>query len=169
SNVAICHLTKFENAALQLFALGLYTFYTENIAKLKEDNQILHSNFNSSVFGAVSYNFGPNVVITMHTDHTNLAWGWCSITALENFDHKQGEHVILWDLHLVIEFSAGTTILIPSAILLHSNVNINANKTCCSFTQYSTDGLFRWVNYRCWIQKEFEAQEGDIKQLGPER
>ncbi|KZT03240.1 uncharacterized protein LAESUDRAFT_660356 [Laetiporus sulphureus 93-53] len=168
-NVAICRLTKFGNAALQLFAPGLYNFYEENIAKLKEDNQSLCSNFNGSVFGGATYNFGPNVVTAMHTNHANLAWGWCSVTALRNFDHKQGGHLILWDLRLVIEFPAGATILIPSAILLHSNVNINANETRCSFTQYSAGGLFRWVDCRFQTQKQFEAEGGDMKRLGPER
>ncbi|KAF8125540.1 hypothetical protein K438DRAFT_2002046 [Mycena galopus ATCC 62051] len=41
---------------------------------------------------------------------------------------------------------AGSTILIPSAILRHSNVGIAANERRYSFTQYSAAGMFRWVD-----------------------
>ncbi|KAJ7624191.1 hypothetical protein B0H17DRAFT_1151319 [Mycena rosella] len=52
------------------------------------------------------------------------AWGWCSITALGDFDPNKGGHLILWDLRLAIRFPPGSTILIPSALLHHSNVAI---------------------------------------------
>jgi hypothetical protein len=45
----------------------------------------------------------------------------------------------------VVEFPPGSTVLIPSAILSHSNVDINEGEKRYSFTQYASGGLFRWV------------------------
>ncbi|KAF8139523.1 hypothetical protein K438DRAFT_1785611 [Mycena galopus ATCC 62051] len=85
-------------------------------------------------------------VTRCHVDGLNLAWGWCSITALGNFDADYGGHLVLWDLKLVIRFPAGSTILLPSATLRHSNVGIAEEETRYSFTQFSAAGLFRWVD-----------------------
>ncbi|KAF9539372.1 hypothetical protein CPC08DRAFT_651196, partial [Agrocybe pediades] len=50
-----------------------------------------------------------------------------------------------WNCGLVIEFPAGSTILIPSGILSHSNTTISEGETRYSFTQYAAGGLFCWV------------------------
>ena len=55
--------------------------------------------------------------------------------------------MVLWDLKLVIEFPPGSTILIPSATLRHSNVAIQPGEKRFSFTQYTAGGLFRWVDH----------------------
>jgi hypothetical protein len=59
---------------------------------------------------------------------------------------------VLWDLQLVIEFPPGSTILIPSAVLHHSNIPIQKGEERYSFTQYTAGGLFRWVDHG--FQKE---------------
>jgi hypothetical protein len=64
---------------------------------------------------------------------------------LGNFDPDYGGHLILWDLGLVIRFPPGSTILIPSALIRHSNVPIRAHEQRGSFVQYTAGGLFRWV------------------------
>ncbi|KAJ7937906.1 hypothetical protein B0H13DRAFT_1580401, partial [Mycena leptocephala] len=61
------------------------------------------------------------------------------------FDPDFGGHLVLWDLKLVIRFPPGATILIPSAIVRHSNVPIRPDERRCSFTQYTAGGLFRWI------------------------
>lgn len=53
---------------------------------------------------------------------------------------------MLWDLKVVIEFPPGSTILIPSATLRHSNVGIRKGERRYSVTQYAAGGLFRWVD-----------------------
>ena len=53
--------------------------------------------------------------------------------------------MVLWDLKLVIMFPSGSTIIIPSAMVRHSNTSVGMNKTCYSVTQYSAGGLFHWV------------------------
>lgn len=46
----------------------------------------------------------------------------------------------------MIEFPPGSTIIIPSAALRHSNAAIQQGETRYSFTQYTAGGLFRWVD-----------------------
>lgn len=74
-----------------------------------------------------------------------MAFGWCAVTALGQFDSQKGGHLILWELGLVIEFPAGSTIFLPSAVVSHSNVPVAQDETRYSFTQYAAGGLFQWV------------------------
>ncbi len=107
-----------------------------------------------------------------HCDHLNLGPGVCPIFEIGDFDHTKGGHLILWDLKLVIKFPSGTLILIPSALLEHSNVPIcegmplsslflSVNllilgETRYSFTQFSAAGLFRWVDNGYRSDKDLE-------------
>ncbi|HXC06529.1 MAG TPA: hypothetical protein VNZ86_17355 [Bacteroidia bacterium] len=88
----------------------------------------------------------------------NLANSWCSVTALGKFDSTQGGHLVLWDFGLIIEFPAGSTILIPSALLVHSNTSIQPDESRCSIVQYAAGGLFRWVENGCMTDVERLAQ-----------
>lgn len=102
-------------------------------------------NFEKSVFACATVNFGPNVTTIKHRDMLNLAFGWCAITSLGQFDHTQGGHLILWEPKLVVEFPAGSTYLIPSSCLTHSNTATKLGEWRASFTQYTAGGVFRWV------------------------
>jgi hypothetical protein len=66
---------------------------------------------------------------------------------------------VLWDMGLVIEFPPGSTIIIPSAVLRHSNVDIQKDEMRMSFTQYSAGGLFRWVDYGFRTASKFKADD----------
>ncbi|KAF8176160.1 hypothetical protein K438DRAFT_1770690 [Mycena galopus ATCC 62051] len=114
---------------------AVHTFYETTLDVLHLDNSSLHRNFDRSrsTFAAATINFGPKT-------------GWCAITALGDFNPDRGGHLVLWDLKLVIRFPPGSTILIPSAILRHSNVNIAEGEKRYSFTQFTAAGLFRWVD-----------------------
>ncbi|KAJ3819662.1 hypothetical protein F5880DRAFT_1489312, partial [Lentinula raphanica] len=101
--------------------------------------------FPKTVFPAVSFNLGPQTVTWPHKDFHNLAWGWCSVTALGDFNPDKGGHLVLWDIGLIIRFPPGSTILLPSALLTHSNVPIEEGETRYSVVQYASEGLFRWV------------------------
>ncbi|KAF9013668.1 hypothetical protein BDZ89DRAFT_1222858 [Hymenopellis radicata] len=102
-----------------------------------------------------------------HTDQGNLAWAWCAVTALGNFDPKLGGHLILWDLGLVIEFPPGATILLPSALLTHSNVAIQQGEERDSVVHFTAGGLFRYVDNGCKTDKVFMAE--DYKQMSDEQ
>lgn len=81
----------------------------------------------------------------------------CAITALGDYDPKLGGHLVLWDLKLVIEFPPGSTILIPSTSVRHSNVSIRQGETRHSFTQYAAGGLFCWVEHAFQMEKVYQS------------
>lgn len=131
--------------AFQLWAPRLYAYYRRYMQHVEQQTPEKR-NFASSIFACASMNFGPQVRCFRHRDSLNLPFGWCSIQALGDFDPKTGGHFILWDAKLVIEFPAGSTILIPSATLTHSNTAIQEHEVRVSFTQYTAGGIFRWVD-----------------------
>ncbi|KAJ7433024.1 hypothetical protein B0H11DRAFT_1759362, partial [Mycena galericulata] len=139
-------LAGFANCLFLVFAPLLFAFYRAQMALLAAWRPSLRWNFARSVFAACTFNFGPHAVTVPHLDFGNLSWGWCVITALGFFDPDKGGHLILWDLKLVIRFPPGSTILIPSAIIRHSNVPVGIDECRYSFTQYTAGGLFRWVS-----------------------
>ncbi|KAJ7808475.1 hypothetical protein B0H14DRAFT_3482318 [Mycena olivaceomarginata] len=88
---------------------------------------------------------------------------WCVITVLSDFDPDRGGHLILWDLCLVIRFPPGSTILIPSVLIRHSNVPIQDHEYRASFVQYTAGGLFQWV------RNGFRTTEAWVKTASPEQ
>ena len=123
----------------------------------------LHHNFLDRAWAAATVNFGPRTTCFKHKDFNNLAFGWCAITSLGNFDPSRGGHLILWELGLVITFPAGATVLIPSACISHSNTAVRPDETRYSFTQYSAGGLFRWV------ERGFQRKEDFFASLNEEQ
>jgi hypothetical protein len=123
---------------------------------LFKDDPSLQKPFNS-VFTAVTYNLGPQVVCFPHVDFANLPFGFCAITAIGDFDPSKGGHCVLWDCKLVIEFPPGSTILILSAVLAHSNVKVAAHETRSSFAQYCAGALFRWVDHNFQAVASYRA------------
>lgn len=97
-------------------------------------------------FPCRSFNLGKQTATVPHTDNCNLAQSWCSITPVGNFNHQEGGQLVLWDFGMVIDFPAGSTILIPSALVVHSNTPLKTKQeTRYSVVQYVAGGLFRWV------------------------
>ncbi|KAE9384954.1 hypothetical protein BT96DRAFT_841357, partial [Gymnopus androsaceus JB14] len=133
------------SGVFQCFAMNMFDLYRTTLDALFASNSKLINWFPSSTFAGCSFNMGPFTATWPHTDSYNLAFGWCAITALGNFDPDCGGHLIFWDLGLVIRFPPGSTILIPSALLTHSNTPINQGEERYSIVQYSSSGLFRWV------------------------
>ncbi|KAK7031925.1 hypothetical protein R3P38DRAFT_2774391 [Favolaschia claudopus] len=120
-------------------------FATDYMSDFYHQYPHLHRPFLNSIWSACTFNLGPRTYTLGHRDFANLAFGWCAITALGNFDYTKGGHLVLWECKLVLEFPPGSTILIPSAALFHSNTLISAGESRYSFTQYTAGGLFRWV------------------------
>ncbi|KAJ7764441.1 hypothetical protein B0H14DRAFT_2403378 [Mycena olivaceomarginata] len=141
-------IAGFTNAMFQCYAPDLHDHYHSTLDALHRWNKNLKRNFLSTalVFAAVTFNFGPATVTLPHLDFANLAWGWCAITALGDFDPDKGGHLILWDLKLIIRFPPGATIFIPSALLRHSNTSIQKGEKHFSFTQYTAAGIFCFVD-----------------------
>lgn len=137
----------------------LHQHYVDYMDDLKKQYPELKFPFEKSIFPTTTYNLGPRTVSYPHIDFANLAFGWCAITALGSFDYKKGGHLILWDLNLVIEFPPGSTILIPSAILSHSNTTIDEQERRYSVVQYAAGGLFRWVDNGYQTADSLTAEE----------
>lgn len=115
----------------------------------------MQRNFSNSVFAATAFNFGPQTCSKKHRDFANLPYGWCAVTALGNYDHTRGGHLILWELGLILEFPPGSTILLPSAAISHSNTPILAHETRTSFAQFTAGGLFRWKEHGFQTDEKF--------------
>ena len=122
------------------------------------------------VFPCRTFNLGSQTVTTPHVDDKNFAYAWCSVTALGNFNPNLGGHFVLWDFNLAVRFPPGSTIMIPSAIFIHSNASIQEKEERFSIVQYAAGGLFRWaqrgfMTEKEWIRRQVAngALQGDLK------
>jgi hypothetical protein len=86
------------------------------------------------------------------------------MAALGFFDPTKGAQIVLWDLKVIIEFPPGAQILIPSAILYHSNASIQQGEERYSFTQYCSGPLFRWVDTGFKLVNKLEGDEKEAFQ-----
>ncbi|KAK0467697.1 uncharacterized protein EV420DRAFT_1616587 [Desarmillaria tabescens] len=163
NHIAFIRLVGFASGAFAAWAPPLFQYYAEHLKALLLSDDSLILNFANSIFCVCTFNFGPKTATFEHTDSGNLPFGWCSVTALGHFNPKQGGHLILWDLKLVIEFPPGSTILFPSAILRHSNTPIGCGETRYSFTQYMSGGLFRWVDQGLQLSEDYWSQLSDAE------
>ncbi|KAJ3769792.1 hypothetical protein FB446DRAFT_629681, partial [Lentinula raphanica] len=91
-----------------------------------------------------------------HRDFLNWPFGWCAITTLGRFDPTRSGQLILWKLKLVIDVPPAATVLIPSAVITHSNTPVAVGDTQMSFMQYTAGPIFRWVQNGCRTEKELE-------------
>ncbi|KAF8987746.1 hypothetical protein BDQ17DRAFT_1223074, partial [Cyathus striatus] len=103
--------------------------------------------FSKSFYPALTVNFGPRTICSCHRDVKNLSFGWCAITALGNYDWAAGGHLVLLEFMLAIEFPPGYTILIPSAIITHSNLPISGSEKRFSFMQFAAAAIFRFTEH----------------------
>jgi hypothetical protein len=153
----------------RIFAPLLYAFYFTQMALLAAWNPALNWPFMESVFAACTFNFGPRAVTCAHLDFGNLAWGWCAITSLGWFDADRGGHLILWDLKLIIRFPPGSTILMPSAIIRHSNIPVQLHEKHFSFVQYTAGGLFRWIRNGYMTDEDFLKNSTMVEKASREK
>ncbi|KAL0575412.1 hypothetical protein V5O48_006552 [Marasmius crinis-equi] len=158
--VAFKRISGYQNAAFELWAPRLYERYriTANAVRRHRRTSRLPWNFgDSNVFAAAAFNFGGKVRTFKHRDHLNWAFGWCAITALGKFDAGRSARLVLWEFKLVVDFPPGSTVLIPSAVVTHSNTRIAEGDERTSFTQYTAGAIFRWVGNGCKTEDELES------------
>ncbi|KAI0039025.1 hypothetical protein FA95DRAFT_1474561, partial [Auriscalpium vulgare] len=152
------------NAGVSTGAPLMYQYLDNVLVDIQKHDPTLQKPFENSIFPAVTFNFGPRAATVPHRDSRNVPYGWCAITALGNFNYKLGGHLILWDLKLLIEFPPGSTILIPSAILTHSNTAIQPGETRQSFTQHCAGSLVRWWTYGFRTEATMAHEDPDLAQ-----
>ncbi|KAJ7432671.1 hypothetical protein B0H11DRAFT_1940164 [Mycena galericulata] len=162
SNLAFMRLAGFATGLFANWAPRLFDYYVIYMRRFYGRNSHLKRPFLNGIWSAVTFNLGPRTCSIGHRDFANLAFGWCAITALGDFDYTKGGHLILWDCKLILEFPPGSTILIPSAAIFHSNIPIATGERRYSFTQYTAGGLFRWVEHG------FQSEEAYFASLTPE-
>lgn len=119
-----------------------------------------------SIYPGCAFNLGPKTVSLKHKDPGNIPRVPCAISALGPFDPDKGGHLVLDDLKVVIRFPPGSTILISSASLRHSNIPIQEGEKRYSITQFCPGGLYRWVRHKfrpaCTLSKaERDELDGD--------
>ncbi len=149
---------SFSFAALfNTFGHKTFVEYKETLQGHLDRDSRLRPTSPQTAFAATTVNMGPHTTTPPHTDPANLAHGWCTDTALGDYDPDKGGHLVLWNLGLVIRVPPGSSILFPSAIVTHSNIPIQAHETRYSLIQYSASALFRW-RYNGWCSdKAFVA------------
>ncbi|KAJ7301215.1 hypothetical protein DFH08DRAFT_722276, partial [Mycena albidolilacea] len=141
----VARMATYPIPHFQSLCYNIFADYHKTKQTLLQKNPRLHRTFARSPFTAATANLGPVSVSPPHTDFANKADGMCLIGALGCFDPDQGGHLVLWDYDLIVRFPPGCSILIPSAVVTHSNTPIQAGEERFSLIQYSAGGLFRWV------------------------
>ncbi|KAJ7666290.1 hypothetical protein B0H17DRAFT_903059, partial [Mycena rosella] len=157
SNPAVQCMATFASATFRLWAPHLYKHYHKHNTALHNCLPHLRRNFPRSVFACATFNFGPNVWTFRHRDVLNLPFGWCMIQSSSPFDATKDGHLVLWDLKIAVEFPHGALILVPSAMLSHSNVPVQPGNECILFMQFTSGGLMQFVDHR--FQTELELAE----------
>ncbi|KAL1714109.1 hypothetical protein EV715DRAFT_295468 [Schizophyllum commune] len=152
---AMIRIAHFASSVFFNWAPRLWMYYAKHMQTLFENDPTLQRNFAKSVWACITINFGPRTVTYKHRDFGNLAYGWCAITALGKYDPDRGGHLVLWECGLVIRFPPGSTIIIPSSIIHHSNTTIAPEETRYSVTQYTTGAIFRWVQHGCMLDDKY--------------
>ncbi|KAJ7744929.1 hypothetical protein B0H16DRAFT_1727129 [Mycena metata] len=141
SNVVFIRLAGFATGLFTNWSPKLYEYYATRMRRFYRRYTHFHQPFLNSIWSACTFNLGPQTCCLGHRDFGNLAFGWCAITALGDYDYTKGGHLILWDCKLILEFPPGTTLFIPSAALFHSNIPIGIGECRHSFTQYTAGGF----------------------------
>ena len=141
---------------METFAPELSAFTQTVLNVFEAENPGVRRHFSGHSMASTTFNFGPTTCTFPHKDLKNLSWGWCSVTSLGSYNPRAGGHLVLWDLKIAVEFPPYSTILIPSAIMLHSNVAISEGETRLTVTQYSSSGLYAWSAYGNKPKKESE-------------
>ncbi|THV07307.1 hypothetical protein K435DRAFT_643672, partial [Dendrothele bispora CBS 962.96] len=153
------NIAHHQSSAYATFSPKNYKYYKDGMDNLAQKLPGLSPNFPRSVFASISVNFGPRTCTQVHTDSKNTAHGMCAVTALGDFNPKVGGHIVLWDLKIVLEFPPGCTVLLPSALIRHSNIPIQQNETRYSITQYTAGGIWRWLDAGGRTEAEMSTEE----------
>ena len=67
--------------------------------------------------------------------------------------------MVIDEIKKVIEFPAGSLILIPSATLTHRNVPVRDHEVRMSFTQFCAGGIFRFVDNGFRTEEALRVQD----------
>ncbi|GJE88513.1 hypothetical protein PsYK624_045960 [Phanerochaete sordida] len=159
---AVQRMKSVANAGFAYYAPKLYDYYVKTLAELYKHDPSLVPPFKGAIWANVTIGVSDQCVSSLHRDHNNLAFGWCAIQPLGDFDPKAGGHLILQQLGIVAEFPPGTTAFLTSAVVTHGNTTIGPEETRKSMISYCAGGLFRWVQYGFRTWEQFLEAEEDL-------
>ncbi|KAJ7767576.1 hypothetical protein B0H14DRAFT_2633051 [Mycena olivaceomarginata] len=171
-NPSIIRMATYPIPHFQTLCYPIFADYHATKRTVLQKNLSLHHTFARSPFTTVTANLGPISVSPPHADFGNKADGMCLIGALGDFNADQGRHLVCWDYDLIVRFPPGCNILIPSAVVTHSNTPIQDGEERFSLIQYSAGGLFRWVDNgfqsdRSWrdsaMAEDIQRREAECK------
>ncbi|KAF8809610.1 hypothetical protein BYT27DRAFT_7067130, partial [Phlegmacium glaucopus] len=77
------------------FAPCLHAYYLDTVHKLLKEYPSIRPIYQGTYFVVMTIKFGPRTVSLPHQDFVNLSCGWCSISALGNFNPQKGGHLVL--------------------------------------------------------------------------
>ncbi|EPQ52686.1 hypothetical protein GLOTRDRAFT_46965 [Gloeophyllum trabeum ATCC 11539] len=160
SNPYVQLLLGFTDQSFNLVAPRLHSYYSTVLGGICSRYPNLERFWRRSVFACCAFNLGPRVRAYIHTDHLNVPFGWCAITAFGRFDPKRGGHLILWEWGLIIEFPPGSTVFIPSALVRHSNIGVSMDETRFSLVQWMPGALCRWFDFGFKPAATFRKEHG---------
>ncbi|KAF9475047.1 hypothetical protein BDN70DRAFT_814709, partial [Pholiota conissans] len=154
-------ISGFHNSAFAFWNPGVYHYQKTRVEALLNHDKNLRRTTPTTIFPTTACNF-RNVCCYKHRDMLNCPFGWCAITALGNFDHTLGGHLILWELKLIMEFPHCYTIFIPSATITHSNIPVASGDVRVSITQYCAGSIFRYVDNGFRTDKALEKEDNKM-------
>lgn len=131
--------------AFKKYQHTLYTHVRKYTVRLRKAYSSLRVNWKNSIFNAVAFNLGTNVQCFFHRDAKDLAYSFCAVHALGEYDHTKGGHLALKEPKLIIQFPPGSLILTLSAVFTHGNTPIQPGENRQSFTQYVTGANIRFA------------------------
>jgi hypothetical protein len=151
------------SGAFELYGERNFYHFKNVLDTILKHNSRLTRIYKKSVFASVSFNLGERSCCIPHTDQGNIARGWCSITPVGSFNPDDGGHLIFWDLGIAVRFPAGATILIPSALLVHSNATMASGDRMC-MVQFTCGELDHFVANGCqskadWLDGKTEVDK----------
>lgn len=137
-----------QTEALAAHFPKVYCDLKEKVEAIREHHPKVKPTFPShSIYPGCTFNLGPETVTEEHVDPGNIPVVPCAVTALGPYDPDLGGGLVLEALKLIIRFPPGSTILLSSASIRHSNVPIRKGEKRYSVTQFCPGGLYRWVRH----------------------
>lgn len=130
--------------AFKTYFPKMHEYYQSTMLKIKQSDPSFKSPF-VDTFPSAAFNLGLQIICKPHRDFKNLAFGICAIMALGAFDAEEGGHLVLDELHLVIEFPPGSTALISFVVVTHLNTRVRLGEKRFSFIQYASGTIFLYV------------------------
>ncbi|KAJ7132742.1 hypothetical protein C8R43DRAFT_1133312 [Mycena crocata] len=164
--LGVQRIAGFTNGLFRTFAPALHAFYAQEMTLLHIAAPYLRRIFAEAlcVFAACTFNFGPSTVTLPHVDAANLAWGWCCITALGNFNPDLGGHlnpVGPQPRHSIPSRLDNNDPL--SAFTTLERLRPTRRDPILVYAVTTAGGLFRWVYNGHCSDKDFNARASSLQ------